>query len=439
MARLAAGKDVLYFENRYLGKDGGIRWLAWAASADEGMIYAVATDVTARKQAERHSRKLSDLRDTLLRCHGVIVSETDETALFKNLSKILAETLGYTLVWFGIPELDTEKTIKAVAAAGQMARYVMEHPVHWSEDEFSQGPTGRAVKTGEAQVIRKTDLDREYREWAEAARAYSFTTAIAIPLVERGTVFAIMNAFSADEDSFDDDEVALLDELGRNIGLAIQALRTESERIRIGEALGNAALGAINAISATVEKRDPYTAGHQSRVAALSVAIAGEMGWSDFRKEGLRLGALIHDIGKISVPAEILNRPGRLTDAEFGIIKSHPQVGFEIVEKTVFPWPIREMIVQHHERCDGTGYPNGLKGHQIVEEAKIIAVADVVEAMAAHRPYRAGLGIAAALEEVERGKGTAYDPEIADVCLKLFREDQFQWDDRPENGAAAAG
>jgi len=162
-------------------------------------------------------------------------------------------------------------------------------------------------------------------------------------------------------------------------------------------------------------------------VATLAVAIGRKLGWDRFKLEGLKLGATIHDIGKISVPAEILNRPGRLTESEFGVIKAHPQTGFEILEKTDFPWPIKEMVVQHHERIDGTGYPYGLKGDEIIDEAKVLAVADVVDAITSHRPYRPGRGIDVALAEIERGRGTAYDPSAVDACLSLLREEHFQW------------
>jgi putative nucleotidyltransferase with HDIG domain len=158
------------------------------------------------------------------------------------------------------------------------------------------------------------------------------------------------------------------------------------------------------------------------------VAIGSKLGWDDYKLQGLRLGATIHDIGKISVPSEILNRPGKLSDAEFAIIKSHAQVGYEILEKTSFPWPIKEMVLQHHERLDGSGYPQGLRADRIIDEAKVIGVADVVDAITSHRPYRPGLGVESALSEIERGRGTLYDPAIADACLTLFRDDGYSLD-----------
>jgi putative nucleotidyltransferase with HDIG domain len=183
----------------------------------------------------------------------------------------------------------------------------------------------------------------------------------------------------------------------------------------------------IEAVARIAEMRDPYTAGHQRRVATLAVAIAVELGLSEQRIEGIRVGALIHDIGKITVPAEILSRSGRLADVEFSIIKGHTEAGHEIMKGVSFPWPVLEMIIQHHERMDGSGYPHGLKGRQIVLEARIVAIADVVEAMTSHRPYRPALGIEQALAEIEQGRGLLYDPAAVDACLRLFRDKGFSW------------
>jgi putative nucleotidyltransferase with HDIG domain len=182
----------------------------------------------------------------------------------------------------------------------------------------------------------------------------------------------------------------------------------------------------VQAVALTVEKRDPYTAGHQSRVAELAVMIADKMGLDEQRLIGIHLGGLVHDIGKVYIPAEILNRPGRLTDSEFSMVKSHPDVGHEIMKEVQFPWAVNEMIYQHHERLDGTGYPQGLKGDEIALEAKIIAVADVVEAISSHRPYRPALGIDKAIEEIERGRNTLYEPAVVDACISLYRDGKIK-------------
>ncbi len=182
---------------------------------------------------------------------------------------------------------------------------------------------------------------------------------------------------------------------------------------------------AISAIAATLEQRDPYTAGHQRRVAELAAAIGREMGLSADVIEGIYLGGLIHDIGKISVPAEILCKPGHLNEIESALIKEHAEAGYQIVKDIDFFWPVAEMVHQHHERLDGTGYPQQLAGAAIIQEARILGVADVVEAMSANRPYRPGLGIKAALNEITLARGIGLDAAAVDACLRLFNEQSF--------------
>jgi putative nucleotidyltransferase with HDIG domain len=228
------------------------------------------------------------------------------------------------------------------------------------------------------------------------------------------------------------DEIKLLQELAGDLAFGIRMLRLRIERDHLhdkqlhnDETVKQALAGTIQAIALTVEKRDPYTAGHQRRVANLSVAIALELGLDEERITGLRLGATIHDIGKIYVPAEILTRPGQLSKIEFELIKTHSQVGFEIMKDAKLPWPVAEMILQHHERLDGSGYPQGLKGDEILLEARILTVSDVTEAMMTHRPYRAALGLEAALAEITKYRGIYFDTAVVDVCLHLFRDKGF--------------
>jgi PAS domain S-box-containing protein/putative nucleotidyltransferase with HDIG domain len=181
----------------------------------------------------------------------------------------------------------------------------------------------------------------------------------------------------------------------------------------------------VHTIATTVEVRDPYTAGHQTRVARLARAMAGELELDDADVQGIATAAGIHDIGKIGVPAEILSKPGRLSAPEFEIIKQHPQQGHDIVAGIAFPWPVAQMILQHHERLDGSGYPNGLSGERILLGARIIAVADVVEAMSSHRPYRPAIGTEVALAEIERQRGKQLDAEAVDACTRLFGDQGF--------------
>ncbi len=178
----------------------------------------------------------------------------------------------------------------------------------------------------------------------------------------------------------------------------------------------------VSALARTAEKRDPYTAGHQQRVTQLATAMARHMQMPEDAVEGLRVAALLHDIGKIYVPAEILSKPGMLTNIEMSIMKTHSEVGYEILHPITFPWPVAEIVYQHHERIDGTGYPRGLAGDQVLPEARILMVADVVEAMSSHRPYRAALGISMALDEINRFRGKRYAPDVADACFGVFQD-----------------
>jgi PAS domain S-box-containing protein/putative nucleotidyltransferase with HDIG domain len=218
---------------------------------------------------------------------------------------------------------------------------------------------------------------------------------------------------------------AVRDEWGKL--LCLEGLVTDiTDRKNSVDQLRKALGGTIQAIASVVETKDPYTAGHQRRVADLARTIAREMGLSQEQIEGLRVAGIIHDIGKVSVPAEILSSPRKLTSLEFSLIKIHVQAGYDILKDIDFPWPIARMVLEHHERINGSGYPNGLTGDQILPESRILAVADVVEAMATHRPYRAALGLNAALEEITQNKGVLYDPEAVDACLRLFRDKGYE-------------
>jgi putative two-component system response regulator len=193
------------------------------------------------------------------------------------------------------------------------------------------------------------------------------------------------------------------------------------------EKLRKAMDGIVEAISVTVEMRDPYTAGHQKRVAELACAIARDMQLSEDEIYGLHMASVIHDLGKITVPAEILSKPGQLSGLEYELIKSHVQAGYDILKQIDFPWPLADIILQHHERMDGSGYPNGLKQEEILLTARILSVSDVFETIASHRPYRPSLGLQRAVDEIRENRGRLYDSRVADVCLALIEEDRFRF------------
>jgi len=213
----------------------------------------------------------------------------------------------------------------------------------------------------------------------------------------------------------------------RGIGRDVtERKKSEEELKQTLESLRKSVGATIQVMVSAVEMRDPYTAGHQIRTANLASAIATEMGFPQDKIDGIRMVGSIHDIGKLSIPAEILSKPTKLTGLEFSLIKEHSRSGYEMLKDVESPWPLAQIVYQHHERINGSGYPRNLKGDEILIEARIMAVADVVESMASHRPYRPALGIEVALEEIEKNKGTLYDDTVADACLRLFREKGYQ-------------
>jgi PAS domain S-box-containing protein/putative nucleotidyltransferase with HDIG domain len=240
-----------------------------------------------------------------------------------------------------------------------------------------------------------------------------------VPLHEARQLTRLLNAAVAAEEPFRVIQIANLHKDRRaadeQVQQTIKKLETTLESV-------------IQAISLTVEMRDQYTAGHQRRVNQLACAIAREMHLPIETVQIMRVAGLLHDFGKIFVPTEILIKPGKLNELEFSLVRSHPQSGYNVLKSIEFPWPIADIILQHHERMDGSGYPSHLRGEEISVEARILATADVVEAMAFHRSYRPALGLDTALKEIDRNKSTLYDPKVAEACLDTFLDHEFKWE-----------
>jgi response regulator RpfG family c-di-GMP phosphodiesterase len=225
------------------------------------------------------------------------------------------------------------------------------------------------------------------------------------------------------------ERTAELAKVNEELRIEIAERKRAEEELRQSQArLGRTLEGVVNALVSAIEIGDPYTPGHQWRVTQLACAIAKEMGLPEEQIEGIRMAGLIHDLGKISVPAQILSKPGPLTELEYGLIKTHPKIGYDVLKTIEFVWPVAQILLQHHERMDGSGYPAGLLGEEILLEARILGVADVVEAMISDRPYRLALNMEEALEEISRNRGGLYDPEVVDACLKLFTEKGFEFE-----------
>jgi len=258
---------------------------------------------------------------------------------------------------------------------------------------------------------------------------------ISIPICVREHVLGLLRLDSDTPNKFSIEDVKRLQPLANTAAIALEKARINQKTKRVEEELKQSYKklkkvleGVGRAVALTVDIRDPYTAVHQRRVSQLSSAIAKEMNLTLDQIEEIHIAGILHDVGKVSIPAEILTKPGRLTDIEMSLLKTHPQVGYDILDKIDFPWPLAKIVLQHHERMDGSGYPAGLSGKKILLEARILGVADVVEAMSSHRPYRPALGLNKALEEISKNRGIFYDPEVVDACLKLFKEKGFKFD-----------
>ena len=429
------------YEARIRHANGNYRWQqvqGFGIERDQDgkvtRILGIRTDINERKQGELTLERTNRALHTLSACNEALVHATNETELLDTICRLIVEKGGYRMAWVGFAEQDSEKTVRPVAYFGHEEGFLAETKRSWAADsELGRGPVGTAIRTGAVQVNQNTQTDPALALWREAGLKRGYQSGTTLPLQGSTGILGALTICAPEPDAFNETEVTLLQELAADLAFGIETLRTRAERDRNAyehehhqEILRNSLEQSIQAIAATVEARDPYTAGHQQRVTELAEAIAREMGLAEERIHGMRLAASIHDLGKIKVPAEILAKPGKLTALEFMLIKTHPQAGYDILKDIEFPWPIADIVRQHHERLDGSGYPQGLKDGQVLLESRILSVADVVEAMSSHRPYRPSLGIDAALEEIERRRGVQYDSKVVDACIKLFRERDYE-------------
>jgi putative nucleotidyltransferase with HDIG domain len=287
--------------------------------------------------------------------------------------------------------------------------------------KLGEGIVGWVAQTRQPLVIADTSSDQRFAGRVDEASGFQTRSILCVPLILKDQLVGVLQVLNKrDTKGFNDADLELLTILGNQIATALENARIHARMQKIFHQ-------AVRALSVTTEMRDPYTAGHQHRVAQLAGAIGTEMGLAQEEVGVLGLAGLLHDIGKIVVPAEILSKPGKLTDLELGIIKTHSQIGYEILKEIDFPWQIATIVLQHHELLDGSGYPQGLREADILPEAKILAVADVMEAISSHRPYRPSLGREIGLEEINRHAGSRYDPQAVAACVRLFSEKKFEF------------
>ncbi len=416
---LATGQDCANVVMGLRTPDRGWRWLSGDARllVDDGHVDGVAlsfTDITTQRAEHRALLCLGQ-------ANKVLVTATSEAELIDGACDTIVQAGRYALAWLGFGNDDERRSISIAGYAGYTENLI-EEDLTWSEDDSTgRGPIGVAMRTGIVQVDNDLEFRASHSAEPQPALRSTFASMISIPLTDHVRPRAVLTIHSWDPLAFDGPAVSLLTEMAGDLGYGIAKHR---DAVRLEEALN----GTLAVIARMTETRDPYTAGHQKRVGDLSAAIAERLGLTPAEVEGIRRGAEVHDVGKIGVAAEILSRPGRLDDLEFALVKRHCDLGADILRHADLPWPISGIAKQHHERLDGSGYPAGLMGTDIILPARIVAVADVVEAMAHHRPYRPALGIEAALSEVKENAGIQFDADVVGACLAEF-EAGFTFDD----------
>jgi PAS domain S-box-containing protein/putative nucleotidyltransferase with HDIG domain len=427
-------RPSLHFENRYRCKDDSVVLLSWTAYFDksDAVTYATARNITEIRRLEDHARQMNDIMLCVRRINEHLLVAQDETALYQFVCDALTRVGNVVGAWFGAKHPDF--TLEPVTCSGVDLATLQGAGLRWDEDAAGRSPSGLAILQRRPIILVDTELDERFGSIKASWREAGIRSVLSVPVTIDGEVAGVLAIWSSRAGTFDQETVQFLVEVAGDIGVGVRSIQLNKRLTATLGSLRETLESTVEAIATMVEFRDPYTAGHQRRVADLSAAIGREMGLPEKRIEGLRVIGYLHDVGKISVPAELLSKPSKLTETEYSLIQEHPELGYRILKNLSFSWPVADAVRQHHERLDGSGYPAGLKGDDIVLEARILAVADTVEAMASHRPYRPGLGIERATEEIVKGRGKYYDPQVVDAFVRLIRDRQYVL---PEYGSVA--
>lgn len=387
-------------------------------------------------QAHKDTQQLNYLRHTwaleaMSHCNQALVQAQDEAQLVQGVCDALVHDDRYPLALIGWEAPNVEVPLILAAVAGPARAFIDQMMQCWKAT-LTPGPLVHCL--GTMQVVYEPDVATNCRQHPcyRLAGRFHLASVLVLPLVRNDGVRGVLAIYADLPHAFGKEEELLFTQLASNLNYGIAARQTQAAyqaslkaQAEQAQEQEKALSDALVALGAVLEQRDPYTAGHQLHVADLAQRIGLELQLPADRLRGLYLSAIVHDLGKIQVPVEILTKPGRLTALEFSLVKQHPEVGYEILKGIAFPWPIAEIIRQHHEYLDGSGYPRGLKGDEILLEARILTVADIVESMSSDRPYRAALGIPEARAEILRMRGTRLDPEVVDACIRVLARGEF--------------
>ncbi len=412
--------------------EGRNRWIRttkapWRLPSGEiAGVVVVLSDITERKEAEQDLARKSWALKALSDGNKAMIYSDSEQSLVDGVCQAIVADGIYPLAWIGWKEHDAGQTVSIAAAAGPAIGYNEGLQISWGDNSLGHGPSGTAIRTG--QIVLENDFDQSaaFHPWIKRAKSFHLGSSVAIPVRIEGNIAGVLTVYASVARTFSQSAIALFEEMASNIGYGIASRRTRNayeqaitEQVLQAQKLEKALRDALMAISSTLEHRDPYTVGHEKSVADIAVRIGRHLGWDEHRLQGLYFAGIVHDLGKIQIPVEILTKPVKLTAAEYALIKTHPETGYEILKNIDFPWPIAEIVRQHHEYLDGSGYPRGLSGSQILEEARILTVADIFDSMSSARPYRAALGKDVAIDEIRRLSGTRLDSAVVDALLSV--------------------
>jgi putative nucleotidyltransferase with HDIG domain len=395
---------------------------AYMKMYNERLIQKLEKKMLDLEKSEKRIKYLYSVLGAIRGVNQLIVKEKDRGILLQKTCDVLIKARGYNAAWLGF--LKNEKNFTIVVGSPHKA------DVSRFCEQVLRGDYPPCIERAFIQKVPFVVMERP-RDCGGCLlkNTYPGRESVIIRITHNGKLFGLLVLSLASDIHIEEEEKILLREVVADIAFGLYSIEL-GEKDKLAEQklqqsyrkLLETMEDTIYTIGKIAETRDPYTAGHQKNVSQIATFIAQEMKLPKDKIEGVRIASLVHDIGKISLPAEILNKPAKLSEIEYGLIKDHSQVGYDVLKSIKFSWPVARIVLQHHERLNGSGYPNNLKDDKILLEAKIIGVVDVVEAMSSHRPYRPALGIDAALEEITQKKGILYDPEVVDACIKLFKE-----------------
>jgi len=377
-------------------------------------------DITDLVEKEIKLSALLNLQSIIRKINHLINYCKDEKEFYKKVLSEIIKIDGIIFAWIGLKKENF--IVEPVSFNGVLSEYLKSIIVKWNDSELGSGPTGSAIKSSKNFIINDISNDETFYPWKEKALSYGVKSIASFPITYEKEVIGALTVHSNKENFFNEEIIDVLIEISNDIGIGIRKFIDKEKIMNKTEELERTIDNMLSSFSKIISLKEPYTGNHSLRVAKLALLIGREMKIDENRLLALKYASFLHDLGKIFIPSEILNKYGKLSSHEYNLVKEHVLKSYEIIKDIKFPYPTHEIILQHHERINGSGYPYGLKGDEILLEAKILSVADVVDAMTSNRPYRAPLSVEKVIEELTTNKGILYDEEVVETTLRIIKK-----------------